>query len=209
MTQSFRHPTRGVILLAAFVLGGAGCLGRSPVTRSYTLEPVAGSAVRSTTERLAILVGPAKLPRYLDRPQIVTRDGANEVVIDEFNRWAGGLEANLLRALAANLAQRLQTQRVVAQPAETAFPIDYQVVVDFEELVATRGSDLVLRARWVIRDHAGDAVAVETSNLTLTLAGRTIPQTIEAHQKALGGLADAIAARIADLSRQREEHETK
>ena len=83
----------GVLILVA------GCLGRSPNVRLFTL----GSQVQlERSERapdLAVLIGPVRLPSYLERPQIARRLGGGEVELDEFNRWVGGFEENLIRAL--------------------------------------------------------------------------------------------------------------
>ena len=154
-------PTPGTVAASVIIAVAllTGCLGRSPSTQHYSLQPVQGHTVEGTSH-LALSVGPARLPRYLDRPQMVTREG-NEVGIDEFNRWAGGLEANVLRALSANLAARLQTERVVTAPMEAPFPIDYQVLVDVDELVAVDGAELMLRARWVVKDSESTSLAVE------------------------------------------------
>jgi len=191
---------RCATLLALALLAGTGCLGRSPAPRLYTLAAVGGTIAEPAPGELALLVGPVRLPDYLDRPQIVTREGPNEVVADEFHRWAGGLEANVLRALAANLGERLQTRRVVTAPDPPPFAIDYQVFVDFDELVA--GDDeLALRARWVIRDGAEETRAIGSSSLTEPVAGG-VAGLIAAHERALGGLADALSASLAELSAQ-------
>jgi len=186
-------------LLGLALVAGAGCLGRSPAPRLYTLDAVNGTVAAPAPRELALVVGPVRLPHYLDCPQIVTREGANEVVVDEFHRWAGGLGANVLRVLATNLGERLQTRRVVTAPQPAPFPIDYQVFVDFDELVAG-GGQLALRARWVIRDGADETRAIGTSSLTEPVAGRAVADVIQAHERALGGLADALAASLAELS---------
>ena len=51
------------------------------ISKFYLLTPTADSAARggtaqSTSADFVIGLGPIKLPPYLDRPEIVTRDGA-------------------------------------------------------------------------------------------------------------------------------------
>jgi len=202
MKRAHRRSGRGVALLLLTLIAGTGCLGRSPAPRLYTLRAVQGAVVGGAEPDVALSVGPVSLPHYLAIPQIVTRQGANEVVIDEFRRWAGGLEANVLRVLAENLGQRLETRRVVAAPAAAPFPIDYQLVVDFDELVGGAGGELLLAARWVIRNGAGVALSVESSSLTEPLGDRGVDALIAAHERALGQLADTVAARIVELSQR-------
>ena len=193
-------PTPGTVAASVIIAVAllTGCLGRSPSTQHYSLQPVPGRSIGSTTN-LALSVGPARLPRYLDRPQMVTREG-NEVGIDEFNRWAGGFEANVLRALSANLAARLQTERIVTAPMEAPFPIDYQILIDFDELVAVDGRELMLRVRWVVKDSESASLAVELLALDLPIGRASVAGRVQAHQEAMGQLADAIAARIATLA---------
>jgi len=200
MKRSHWRSACGVALLGLVLASGTGCLGRSPAPRLYTLAAVNGASANTAARELALLVGPVRVPQYLDRPQIVTREGANEVVPDEYRRWAGGLEANVLRVLAANLTERLQTRRVVEAPRPAPFPIDYQVLVDFDELVADASGQLALRARWVIRDGNGETRAIGSSSLTQPVAGRSAAEGIHAHELALGGLADALATSLAELS---------
>ena len=54
-------------------------------------------------------VGPITVPKYLDRPQIVTRSGRNQLALGEFDRWAEPLQDNVLRVLAENLAFLIPT----------------------------------------------------------------------------------------------------
>src|SRR5919109_1073251 len=61
-------------------------------------------------------VGPVTLPRYLDRPQIVTQTSPYELKLAEFDRWAEALDINFSRVLAENLSLLLPTARVVLAP---------------------------------------------------------------------------------------------
>lgn len=203
MNRSLRLLRVPVALALAVGLAATACLGRSPDTKFYTLEAVPGPTVAVRPD-LAIGVGPISLPRYLDQPGIVVRKGPTELAATPFARWAGGLEANVLRALAADLVARLGTQRVVRAPLEPPFPIDYRVLVDFDELVANADGGAVLRARWSIR--AGDAsgiLAVEVTDLVRPPDGDSVNAQVDALADAIGSLADAIAGRIAALDAAR------
>jgi uncharacterized lipoprotein YmbA len=82
----------------------------------------------------AIGVGPVVLPRYLDRPQIVTHASSYEVSVAEFERCAEPLEVNFTRVFAENLASLIPTDRLAMFRWPRSIPIDYQVpleVVDF------------------------------------------------------------------------------
>jgi hypothetical protein len=192
--------TRGIAVIALAGLA-LGCLGRSPQVRFYTMSDVPGQAVAGAAEDLAIGVGPVRLPRYLDRPQLVTRAEASQLDVDEFNRWAGSFESNLLRALGDDLGTRLGTERVVVYPEDAPFPLDYRVALDIQEFEGRPGHELVLRARWVIREQAeGRGPWSGQSLIRRPLSSDGIEALVTAHDEALGLLADAIASRIVGLA---------
>jgi uncharacterized lipoprotein YmbA len=75
-------------------------------------------------------VGPITLPKYLDRPQIVTRSGRNPLTLAEFDRWAKPLQDNVSRVLAENLARHIPTDHILLHPWPRSAPVDYQVAVE-------------------------------------------------------------------------------
>jgi len=184
------------LVLAALLL--AGCLGRSPSTGFYSLRALsaeAGTAAESGS--LALGVGPTRLPRYLDRPQIARRTGESEIVYDEFQRWASPLEAELLRVLGANLSGLLATQHVVVWPADAPFPLTYHVVIDVERFEAGPDDTVALRARWVIRPSgSGDALVVGQSSFREPARSSAAADLVAAHSAAADKLSRAIAERL-------------
>jgi len=200
MSALRRLMTRGVAAIALTGLA-LGCLGRSPQIRLYTMSAVPGSPIAEVADDLAIGVGPVRLPRYLDRPQLVTRAEASQLDVDDFNRWAGGFGSNLLRALGDDLGTRLGTQRVVVYPADAPFPLDYRVALDVQEFEGRPGHELVLRARWVIRESVeGRGPWSGQSLIRQPLSSGAVETLVATHDQAVGLLADAIASRIASLA---------
>jgi uncharacterized lipoprotein YmbA len=191
-----RHPA-WVAVASVLLLGG--CLGRSPSVRFYTLRALPGTQTHTLGPDVGIQVGPVRVPRYLDQPQIVTRGEGSRIEIDEFNRWAGGLEANLLRALGDDLAARLPGTQVVVYPVLLELPVRYKVIFEITDLEGRPGGSLDLRVRWAIHSGVKDAVvAVESSRIQRSVSSG-VDGLVEAHEQALAELADAIAARIAQL----------
>src|SRR4051812_18801060 len=89
-------------LLAVTLL--AGC-GTSPNATFYTLSAVEAPATAAAKTVSSVAIGVVTVPDALDRPQIVTRTGANQVTINEFERWAGPLKSEIARTLAENLTK--------------------------------------------------------------------------------------------------------
>ena len=140
--------------LACGLLFLAGCFGGpSPPARFYTLTQVETSsgAVAPSPEKL-LVVGPVTIPDYLDRPQIVTRSGTNELVIAEFNRWGGFLGNDISRALVAELSTRLGPSGFTVLPRQaiphTAFKTGYRAPVDIARFDGILGKEVVLNATW-------------------------------------------------------------
>jgi uncharacterized lipoprotein YmbA len=201
MSLRERLATRRAIAIAATVLA-LGCLGRSPQVRFYAISAVQGTAPDRASD-LAIGVGPLSLPRYLDQPQLVTRVHGSRLAYDEQNRWAGGLESNVLRALGDDLSARLGTQRVVVYPAAAPFPLDYRVTLDIFQFDGRPGGELVLRARWIVHDGSGEAGPWSAeSEIRHPLPDGDVESLVAAHAVALGELAGEIAARIASADAQ-------
>ena len=184
-----------LVALSALVLG---CLGRSPSVRHYTMSPRAGQA--SGAIGGAVGLGPVSFPRHLERPQIVTRTSGAQLSFDEYNRWAGGFESNVVRVLADDLASRTGTP-VVVDRSSSPLAIAYQVAVDIDEFEGRPGEQLVLRARFVTRERTGQKrVWTDESTVRQPIAGSDVESLVSAHDAALAQLADAIALRLASVS---------
>ncbi len=191
---------------AAIVAAGlaVGCLGSSPNVSLFTMNAVSDSLATSAADGLAIGVGPIRVPRYLDRPEWVTRPGGStsRLEIDAYRHWAGGFSSNVLSTLGENLGAKLDTQRVVVYPAQTALAFDYRVAVDFHALEGIGGEALVLRASWVIRaGSAGGGPWSGQFTIRRPIGGAGSDGLVAAHNEALDLLADAIASRIEGLAK--------
>jgi len=91
-------------VLAAAAL--AGC-GSSPKSSFYTLSSSAPYQQAPATESFGIAISAVAVPDVIDRPQFVTRTGANELVINEFARWGEPLKGEIPRVMAADLSREL------------------------------------------------------------------------------------------------------
>ena len=91
--------------LVASLLGLGACA--STPSRFYILNTLTASETIPATAAArgpVIGVGPITFPKYLDRPQIVTRASRHQLTLGEFDRWAEPLQDNVSRVLAENLA---------------------------------------------------------------------------------------------------------
>jgi len=145
--------------IAALVLVMTGCA--TPPSNFYVLTPVASAAEQRTGlsgGRLAVGVGPVTFPQFLDRPNIVSRDGTNRLSLDEFHRWGGSLQDDFLRVWGENLATLLETPRILIFPSEIRAPLDFRVLATVLSFEGVSGREAVLKVRWVVLDGQGDRV---------------------------------------------------
>ena len=117
---------------AAFVLAGCFKLSReAPPLRHYVLsassvsEAGAGAVANASVNGVpapallrTVTIGLRRmdLASYLSEPWVVTRRGANEVVLSDFHRWGGDVGENINRVVAANLAGSPPVQAVDVAP---------------------------------------------------------------------------------------------
>jgi len=196
--KASRLSVASLMVSAATLL--VACVGDTQPSRLYVLSAVEPQAQRSA-EGVALSVGPIVLPKYLDRPQIVTRPTANELTVAEFDRWGGRLEDNVIQALGENLSRRLKTSRVSLFPAEAAGRADLRVSITVSrfECVSESG-ECLLDARWQIaattQGAAAAAPTMGASALTTRVSGSGYAAVAAAMSQLLGGLSQEIAAGI-------------
>jgi uncharacterized lipoprotein YmbA len=194
---------RGVWVMCAILAAAltTGCLGRSPRPAYYRLEPTAvGGAPVASLPELGIAVGALEFPRYLDRPEIQTRDGAHGLLPASGPRWGGSLRSEVQRVLADDLAALLGTSRIAVYPVEPRFPVTWRALLDVRSFEGVRGEGVVLRVRWIVASGAdGRAVVVEESVVEQASAADTWDAYVAAHSAALGVVTRQIAERIAAL----------
>ncbi len=189
------------LLALALALALAGCIGSSRPSRFYTLTPSAAGQAPTTAGADAILaVGPVEIPDYVDRHQIVTRAGTNEIVLAEFDRWAGSLREEITRSLVAVLADRLSPQHIAVStgrpPNAVPGASTYRAAVSISRFDGVPGQSVVLRGRWALiaqRDGKASAVAVREATVTEKVDGAGYETLVAAMSRALARFGEELA----------------
>jgi len=186
-------------LVALLLLGAAGCTGSVDPTRFYVLAPTdstAGAAARSASERdLRIGIRSVELPRYLERPKIVTRASETRLEVADFHQWGAPLRQAVPVVLAENLSRLVPTDQVMVFPWGRAFAPDAQVIVDISRLEGKIGADSVLAARWRILGRSGEEVTMGVAHLTEP-SGSDYESLVAAQSRLVGALSRDIAAAL-------------
>ncbi len=200
----------GVILLAFSYLM-AGCTfigGTQQPTKNYVLnslysEEIETQAVADLND-IGILVGPIRMALYLDRSDIVIRDGQNQIRLAEFSQWAGPLQENFSRVLAENLSVLLATDSVGIFPGTRAMLFDFNVTVNVTRFDGIPGEKTDLRARWGILDKNRKKMLIENhSVLTQPTKDDSMEALIAAQSRTLADLSREIAEAIKTLAESR------
>lgn len=183
---------------AVFLLSGCG----SPDPRFYVLSgvPAPTRPLAARGPDLAVGVGPVEFPDYLDRPQIVTRTGRNELQLAEFDRWAEPLQQNAIQVLAENLAVLLPSKKVVTYPWRRATPVDYQLIVKVIRFDRAEGGDSTLSTRWAVLTGDGkNELLSRESRYTERPARTDYAATVDSMNRILSAFSGDIASSIKAL----------
>lgn len=182
------------------------CAGTSKPSNFYLLRALPESEDSLTTAggqgALSVLVGPITLPAYLDRTQIVTLFGNNELTMDEFSRWAETLQDNFYRVLGENLSLLLNTPRVYSYDRRGSTPTDFQIIIDITRFDSGVKGDAYLTAFWTVVGEGGNSHKIERKSVFRAAApAADLPGVVAAQNRTLTKFSREIATAIQSLQR--------
>jgi uncharacterized lipoprotein YmbA len=185
------------LVVVAFWL--AGCAS-SPPARFYTLNPLGPQEAKHSSPAAAnsvsVSIAPVEIPDYLERPQIVTRDGRNGLHLSEFDRWGGSLSDNIAAVMAENLGQLLGSDRVFAYPRMRAEKADYLVSMRVLRLDCVLGDQVLLKAQWTLLGPDRKDVATHVATFTERLNDKGYETMVAAVGRTLEQVSREIAREI-------------
>jgi uncharacterized lipoprotein YmbA len=190
-------------LLLVFFL--AACSSTPPVAY-YTLNTLPERQQEIPAEvmddTIAIGVGPVKFPKFLDRPQIVTRKSQNQIQVSEFNRWAGSFPGDFSRVLAKNISILLPTDRVAVYPWGEQFTPTYRIKLDVEQFDGQLGERVVLDVTWMVTDQEGtNQLMVRRSLIEEPVSDESYEALVVGESNALASLSRTIVEEIRRLGK--------
>jgi hypothetical protein len=165
----------------------------------------------SSEQSPIIAVGPVRIPDYLDRPQIVTRSGKNELNLSEFNRWAGSLGDDVNRVLVEDISSLLPADRffVVRWTPYLAsqVPVSYNVELHVDRFEGTLGDSVLLRAQWAVLGKGKRLLLKKESRISEQMNGSSYDALVAAMSSALERLSRDIADGIGSVLREEPKKE--
>jgi uncharacterized protein len=164
----------------------------------YTLSPTAmpPASADLALSKIAVVVGPVSIPGIVDLQQIVVRNSANQVSIDEFNRWASPLRNNISLVVADNISILLGTPNVSSALTLTA---DYRVAIEVQSFESVPGDAASLSALWTVRRVKDGATETGRTMTHESSLDHGYAALAAAHSRSLGRLSADIAKTIRTL----------
>jgi uncharacterized protein len=186
-----------------FTLLLSGCISLpnspiSPTPRFYMLSAINKTQVSkeiNITPGVIIGVGPVKIPEYLDRPQMVTRNKDGILKFDEFDRWGESLDLGVARLIREDLTVMLPGAKLTLYPWNPLVTVKYQVAVEIIQLDSELDRDMYFAVQWTIIDvQNSKAVLIKRSEFHQAI----IPQDYSGIAKALSTACASLSGQIAE-----------
>ncbi|MDI9569163.1 MAG: PqiC family protein [Pseudomonadota bacterium] len=194
-----------LFLLTALVFYGCGV---SQSSRFYALHALATppepSATAAAADAPLIGLGPVAVPDRINRPQITSLSGENEIVVAEFDRWSGSLPEAISRTVVENLTILLPAYRVVSLPWGRRLNVQRQIPIDILRMDGKLGDQIILKANWgiaVTADDGARTALVRHTEIVERIAGADYASYVAAQSRALAKLSREIAAAVHNLPR--------
>ena len=184
------------VCIVAAVLTGCGS---SPPSRFYTLSAPRGAVTASSN--ISVIVGPVAVPAVVDRPQMVVDIGANQVRLEEFDRWAAPLQNGIARVVADNLVQMLGTPRVTLSGQTLSADADYRATIDVQSFQSAPQEAATLDAVWIVRRSKDGKSETGRTTVREPVQEKTYDGLAAAHSRALARLSQDIAGAVRALER--------
>ncbi|MGB2930180.1 MAG: PqiC family protein, partial [Desulfobacterales bacterium] len=145
--------------------------------------------------------GPVEFPRFLDRPQIVTRKSQHRVGVSEFHRWAGSFSEDFLRVLAKNISMLLPADRVAAYPWTDHFSPTYRIQLTVEQFDGRFGEHVVLNVTWSVWNQKNvNEPVMKHTRIKEPVSAENYDALVAAQSRAIGTLSHAIVEEIKRVS---------
>jgi uncharacterized protein len=194
--------SRCLIVLVALILL-SGCIGGVTKPSSfYSLSATEANQSKNIvrTTGIGLRLGPFTFPDYLSRPNIITRQSDNKIVVNEFQRWAGSLEDDFHRTLGINLGALLKSSNISVYPADTRMSAKYKVVGEINAFDGYLGKKAILDIRWFVLDPGGNKTySTKQSVIVEPVADSGYATLVMAQSRAVGRLSREIADELRRL----------
>jgi uncharacterized protein len=186
--------TRKVLVILCVVsIMLAGCATSKP-SRYYVLNAPENAQNACKGGRIITIgISPVDLPKYLDRPQIMTRINDNELQLSEFHQWAEPLKDNISRVIAQNLSGSL-CAGIKMFPWTGSEQFDYRLSTRLIRLDGAPGGEAFLDVQWTISDQQSNKLLItKESRFTEHVGSNSYDALVSAYSRLINSFSKEIA----------------
>ncbi|MBF0138137.1 MAG: membrane integrity-associated transporter subunit PqiC [Magnetococcales bacterium] len=203
---------RTLCLCLSFMLvacTSTGSRDNSALLRHFLLTPTATDqpSIRPALPAdFSLEILQVSIPTYLNRSQIVTRPGPNELFLSEIHQWGDTLADNMTRTLATNLAHLLGHDRVFPQSPRLLLPTTYRLATEVYRFEQDADGRVVLDLLWrLFVSHETVPVVERRAHWSSDpLPGTDYPTLVAAMSRLLGDFSTRAAREIATIRHPRQ-----
>lgn len=186
-----------IVTACAVAIVVAAC--SSPPSHFYTLSQTATAS--ATSSEISVVVGPVSIPAIVDLPQFVVSTGPNQVMLNEYERWASPLQNNISRVVAEDLVAILGTPHVSLFQQSLNAAADYHVAIEVQSFESAPGEAATLNAVWIVRRAKDGKAATGRTTVREPTLQAGYDALAAAHSRALARMSQDIATAIRSLDR--------
>jgi hypothetical protein len=184
----------------------AAC-GTTPPVKHYTLNTLPDMqqdiSEAASGDHVAIGLGPVAFPKFLNRPQIVTRQSPNRVEVSEFHRWASPLQGDFMRVLAKNISMLLPMSRVAVYPWKDQDSPSYRIKLNVAQFDGQFGKHVILDVTWsVVKQKDKNDPVVKNSLIKEPVTTEDYEAIAAAKSRAIAVLSQEIVSVINTMSKK-------
>ena len=178
------------VIIPCLLLGGC-LLGTTKNAKFYTQSAIITQTLSSSYTAF-VGVNRVQLPKYVDRPQMVTqRPDSAQMDISEYNRWVESPSVLATRALTENLNVLLPAAQIKVNHIKGE-KFDKTVSVEVINLNAVLGRKAELTAWYTVKDNSGKTLVHQKFAHTVSI-GKTYDDLAQGYNHLLAQLSREIA----------------
>lgn len=162
----------------------------------YILSTQPAGAGEARTSPVALAALRVTLPSVVDRPEMVLNTSADDVIVQEHQRWAAPLADLVTQTLARDLERRRSDLLVADSSVNRSSGSVVKINVDVVQLTVHRGRQASIEAHWRILDPRTGKEAVGGDVFSAPLGQDDYAAVAQALSQCLGLLADRLVGAL-------------
>ncbi|MCW0217586.1 MAG: PqiC family protein [Prosthecobacter sp.] len=190
--------SRYFLLISLLILPACSVLKpvKDPASR-HLLDPAIPFRAGASS-RPSLAIASPSLPAYLDRQQLVTRDGTGAVQVLDNHLWSEPLTKGISRVMAADLSRLTGSTGIL--PVDDFLTLDYSALVELRisQFDPDASGNLVLECTWKVQPVRGGDTPYQSFRTLVPITPTVAPMTgrMTAMNEALAQLARDITRRL-------------